>query len=52
MTTSTVADPADLGGYGSPSAFVDGFVPAMWVASLVPVVGVVAAVFAPREGKG
>jgi EmrB/QacA subfamily drug resistance transporter len=40
---------ASHGGYESPSAFVDGFVPAMWVAALVPIAGLVAALFAPRR---
>jgi len=37
------------GGYTSAASYVDGFKSAMWVASLVPVIGLVAALFAPRK---
>jgi EmrB/QacA subfamily drug resistance transporter len=37
------------GGYGSAMSFMDGFTPAMWVAALVPVAGMIAALFAPKE---
>ena len=41
------------GGYSSPSAFVHGFRPAMWVAALVPIGGAIAAALAPgRAGAG
>jgi MFS family permease len=40
---------AGHGDYSSPAAFVDGFKPAMWVAALVPVAGLIVALFAPRR---
>ncbi|NUP53923.1 MAG: MFS transporter [Catenulispora sp.] len=39
------------GGYASPSVFVAGFRPAMWVAAAVPLAGAVAAAFAPGKVK-
>jgi len=40
---------AAQGGYASPAAFIDGFRPAMVVAALVPLAGVVAAALAPGK---
>lgn len=40
------------GGYTSPSAFVHGFRPAMWVAAGVPLGGALAAAFAPGKARG
>jgi EmrB/QacA subfamily drug resistance transporter len=37
------------GSYASSASFIEGFTPAMLVAALVPVIGVVAAVFAPAK---
>jgi EmrB/QacA subfamily drug resistance transporter len=37
------------GSYASPASFIDGFKPAMLVAALVPVIGVVAAALAPPK---
>lgn len=34
---------ARYGSYASPESFIDGFIPALWVAAAVPVVGVIAA---------
>ncbi|HEY7199793.1 MAG TPA: MFS transporter [Candidatus Dormibacteraeota bacterium] len=39
------------GGYASAAAFIDGFVPAMFVAALVPAVGVAAALAAPPKPR-
>jgi EmrB/QacA subfamily drug resistance transporter len=38
---------AGAGSYATPASFIDGFVPALWVAAAVAAVGVLAAVFAP-----
>ncbi|MDY7090537.1 MAG: MFS transporter [Actinomycetota bacterium] len=40
---------ASAGGYESVERFFDGFTAAIWVAALVPVVGLVVALFAPRD---
>jgi EmrB/QacA subfamily drug resistance transporter len=40
---------AASGSYASPASFIDGFTPAMWVAASVPLIGVVAAAFAPPK---
>jgi len=37
------------GSYASPASFIDGFKPAMWVAALVPVVGILAAALSPPK---
>jgi hypothetical protein len=37
------------GSYASPASFIDGFTSAMWVAALVPLAGVAAAVLAPSK---
>jgi hypothetical protein len=39
------------GGYSSPAAFIDGFTPAMAVAALVPVLGLVAAAAGPSRAQ-
>ncbi|MEU9023862.1 MFS transporter [Actinomadura sp. NPDC048394] len=41
---------AHNGGYATPASFVDGFKPALWVASAVAAAGVVAALFVPAKG--
>jgi EmrB/QacA subfamily drug resistance transporter len=38
---------ANQGGYETPQAFIDGFVPGIWVGAGLSVIGVVAALFAP-----
>jgi len=40
---------AHNGSYASPAAFIDGFKPALWVAAVVPLVGLVAAFLAPSK---
>jgi hypothetical protein len=40
---------AQYGSYASPASFIDGVKPALWVAAAVPLLGVVAAVFAPSK---
>jgi len=40
---------AHNGSYASPAAFIDGFTPALWVAAVVPLVGLVAAFLAPSK---
>jgi lipopolysaccharide export LptBFGC system permease protein LptF len=40
---------AHNGSYASPAAFVDGFTPALWVAAVVPLVGLVAAFLAASK---
>jgi EmrB/QacA subfamily drug resistance transporter len=37
------------GSYASPAAFIDGFKPALWVAAVVPLVGLIAAFLAPSK---
>jgi hypothetical protein len=39
----------DAGGYGSPQAYVDGLVPAVWVGSAVLAVGALVALLIPRR---
>jgi MFS family permease len=43
---------AHHGVYGSPAAFVDGFVSALWVGAGVSALGVVAALLTPRRTRG
>jgi EmrB/QacA subfamily drug resistance transporter len=40
---------ASFGSYASPQSFIDGFVPAMWVAAGVALVGIIPAVLAPAK---
>ncbi|KAB2345561.1 MFS transporter [Actinomadura rudentiformis] len=40
---------AGQGGYSSPEAFIDGFVPAMWAAAGIAVIGVLPAVLSPSR---
>jgi EmrB/QacA subfamily drug resistance transporter len=40
---------ASFGSYASPQSFIDGFVPAMWVAAGVALVGIIPAVLAPGK---
>ncbi|GAA4689944.1 MFS transporter [Phytohabitans rumicis] len=42
---------ASAGGYGSAQSFIDGFTKAMWVAALVPALGLLVALFAPRPAQ-
>ena len=39
----------DAGGYGSPQAYVDGLIPAIWVGAAVLAVGALIALFVPRR---
>jgi EmrB/QacA subfamily drug resistance transporter len=40
----------DAGGYGSPQAYVDGLVPAVWVGAAVLAIGALTALLIPRRG--